>query len=456
MLSVLLSLVPVVFGLVLFLHRRYLWSNVGPKNITDVNIDCLEHILQYLEFEDLVNAADADVQLNRAADLIFARRYRRKEVIFGYNTAGNMNRISAINKVKIEADSIEIIDMTIGLRLLRCFGFMITKLKLGYQNDHCDFDEKIIAGISEHCIESLIKITIFGSPRGGFKEFNKPFTNVQEIFFENYDKGSPWWSFERDFLIRIFPKLRKLKLSLYDGCLPLIHNGCCAQHFPHLLHLEIISVSKCFESCRANIIECLLLNPQLKSFSAQMCFSSNIVDAEVLQRTSQSLQNLEEFTLYSIHDLDRTFLANFNGEAIHFKNVKSFEIEMEEPEIPFSFDRLQTLILPYSGYPFKENVFNFIKKYSNIKKLEGNRLKYVENCQQKLDKLLPLLEDICFEYSDLSADEATRIIAMFNSLKYFRFRLKYKCRFEKLLANINEKWSATIDNELKVNLTRFA
>lgn len=453
-----------IFGLVLFFRQKnahvhvHSYENVVRTKITDLNHDCLEHILQYLELEDLVNAADANIQLNRAANLIFHRRYDQKEVIFGYDQDSSLNsvqRFNVIKKIKIRANSIEIIDMKIAIRLLRCFGFLISEIKLGYQNEHCNFDGELVTSINEYCIDSLTKLTIYDIPRGGIKRFIKPFKRVEDIYFLSYDKKSPWWVFEPDFLHRIFPNIRKLGLGPYDGCMPLIHNGCCAHHFPHLEHLEISCLFKCFEACRPNITECLLLNPQLKSFSAKMYFGSNIIDANILQRTYKSLQNLEQFTLHSVFDEHQVFFHNFNGEVISLKNVQSFEIEMEQGKIPFSFDRLHTLILPSSDHPFNKNIYSFIEKHSHVTKLETYRF-YYEDYQQKVAKLLPFLEEIYFVYARLSTDEVIQFISMFNTLKYFRFRLKSRFSYDELLTRIGNNWSATIDLfDFNVELKRF-
>lgn len=48
--------------------------------ITDLNFDCLETILEYLHFIDLMNVADSTKRLNEAAVLVFARKYGKKIV----------------------------------------------------------------------------------------------------------------------------------------------------------------------------------------------------------------------------------------------------------------------------------------------------------------------------------------------------------------------------------------
>lgn len=47
--------------------------------ITDLNIDCLEAILDRLKFQDFVNAADSNKRIKHAAEFLFLRKYNEKK-----------------------------------------------------------------------------------------------------------------------------------------------------------------------------------------------------------------------------------------------------------------------------------------------------------------------------------------------------------------------------------------
>ena len=49
--------------------------------ITDVNVDCLEHIFGHLELSDLLNFANANKQLKAASEPIFFRKYGEKKSV---------------------------------------------------------------------------------------------------------------------------------------------------------------------------------------------------------------------------------------------------------------------------------------------------------------------------------------------------------------------------------------
>lgn len=56
-------------------------DEVSTMKIDDINIDCLEHVFNYLSLMDLINVADANKYLRRAAALVFACRSKGKMVM---------------------------------------------------------------------------------------------------------------------------------------------------------------------------------------------------------------------------------------------------------------------------------------------------------------------------------------------------------------------------------------
>lgn len=116
--------------------------------IIDMNVDCLERVLQYLEFIDLLNAADSDKQLNNAANIIFSRKHGKKKFIFG-DTGLSKSPLIQTSKYFIDVN-----DLKIGLRILRCFGVLISEIVLyRFQDDISEFDAHIITYINEYCAE---------------------------------------------------------------------------------------------------------------------------------------------------------------------------------------------------------------------------------------------------------------------------------------------------------------
>lgn len=50
--------------------------------LTDLNIDCLETILEHLKLGDLLNVADANKRLHRAACSTFVEKYHEESATF--------------------------------------------------------------------------------------------------------------------------------------------------------------------------------------------------------------------------------------------------------------------------------------------------------------------------------------------------------------------------------------
>lgn len=87
--------------------------------LTDINIDCLEKILEYLEFGDLLSAASSNKRLNKAAHYILIRKKWHKSVLL------ISIRISRKRLIKFKYHWIEINDLKTSLQYIRCFGHLI-------------------------------------------------------------------------------------------------------------------------------------------------------------------------------------------------------------------------------------------------------------------------------------------------------------------------------------------
>lgn len=73
---------------------------------TDLNIDCLEIVLEYLELIDLLNVADSTKRLNKVAELVFARKHGKKDVNFG-GTQVSQNRSFRISPFTIDIEDLK-------------------------------------------------------------------------------------------------------------------------------------------------------------------------------------------------------------------------------------------------------------------------------------------------------------------------------------------------------------
>lgn len=412
--------------------------------IIDMNVDCLERMLQYLEFTDLLNAADSNKQLNKAANFIFSRKHGKKKFIFG-DTRLSKNPLIQTGKYFIDVN-----DLRTGLKILRCFGVLISEIVLyRFQDDISEFDAHIIAYINENCAESVTSIGMRNCSGAGLKHFKKSYAKVEHVYLQNC-------SAEKEWIKRAFPKLRELKICP-SMCSTLLYNECTTNHFPNLQYLEISS-STTRENiiCRKNVMETLRLNPQLKTLRVKQL--STPLDLTFFQESSKFLQNLEKLELtFSFH-----FFHNFNGKMVHLKNVKQleiygFDIPEVHPIIPFEFDKLESLSLSSYG-PLDERFYKFIEKHASIKELKiTNRFPNEEvlNRWRGIAKVLPLLQsEMDFSWIQFTVDEAIDFIQMFKSLKSFRFALNQQSDYNSLQMRLGVGWLSSINEYNIVQLER--
>lgn len=359
--------------------------------VSDLNIDCLEGILNYLPLNDLLNG--------HAAEFIYVRKYSKQELSF--DPTFEPNSISmADNRLSFK-------DLKNSLRMLRCFGHLVSKLK--YHHEKCFYS---IEYIQKYCSETLKEFEIFfrGNPCE-LKMLKKPFTVVES--FTLYAGCA-------DCLVWLFPKMRKLRIS--PGDCQFVHKECIANHFPHLESLEIfdICLKKCEFKCTEVYRNILQLNPQLKFLRL---FHNNI-DMNFFQSISGTLQNLEHLDVlgfWKVHE-------NFNGQIMHLKNVKYFE--WYSAVIPFSFDQLESLNLFMINQPI-EYYFTSFERNQSIKKLtlhinNEDKVDLLIKNQTMFTKSLPFLEEFqLFVSIDLylSIDTVLHILDAFAKLTFLQFRL---------------------------------
>lgn len=123
---------------------------------TDLNFDCLEIVLEYLNLIDLLNVADTSKRLNKAAELVFARENGNKNVTFG-NT-----RILRHRSFKITHEEIYIDDLKTSLQLLRCVGRVVSKIKFNkltsMVENQAKLDDQLVTYTNRYCAEYLNQV----------------------------------------------------------------------------------------------------------------------------------------------------------------------------------------------------------------------------------------------------------------------------------------------------------
>ncbi|XP_055301905.1 uncharacterized protein LOC129568257 [Sitodiplosis mosellana] len=434
-------------------QRRNWYSRM---KITNLNIDCLERILDYLEFQDLINAAASNKRINHAAKFIFdARKYNESKLCFKVflPVSNSTNQVVIVVReghappFLISPKRIEIHELKMALRLVRCFGDMLNKVELIFQG--LNHDQYIAFYIGEFCAESITKIGLSQVPAGGLDHFKKRFTKIEKVRFDTYPcqpkVATGFW------INRLFPKMRKLKVSSIHTCATLFENGDTVNHLPCLEHLiirkEIISRDECV--CRENIINTLKLNPQLKKLQVKCnhCSVNQMLNGNFFRNVEDSLQNLEslEFTM----DIN-TFLHNFKSQAIQLKNVKYLHVEHDFPSavetfnFPFLFRSLETLRCVTE---FIEYCHSFIEKHPKISTL------YLTTSILGLDQDVNIdrFKEIFPSVTRVECDKLRFVLALGRSLKNFTLHLNDVAPMHSVLESVqshfNEDWTLSIDKK---------
>lgn len=372
--------------------------------LTNLNIDCLNNVFEYLELDDLLNVADANKQLHRAANLTYVRKYCRKQVIFEHITLSRDRDMYVTDKV------ISIGDFRTSLQFIRCFGRLICDVKFdsnGSEDMTCiinhECDHHVIRYVNEYCSESLIKIQMCTAVGGWEGQLRKPFSKIRRVQLENCN-----FTF-KDSLSRLFPRMQILIVdNFYCGANSLFYN---ANHFPQLEKLSFI-LKTGYEA----ILPYLFLNPQLKTLQISS-YQCNAITSELYSRAFARLQHLDELHFYVNH-----LVNNCMNNVLHLKSVKSFVIGGSDVlKIPFSFDQLNKLIIA-NNVQLNVAFFRFIAENPTIRNLEFKFQDLSDMDRFKLAKSLPLLESMQLGASSISADEASDFLTKFTNLQYFKFK----------------------------------
>lgn len=428
--------------------------------VTKLNINCLEKILKYLSYNDLLNVAESNSHLRNVARVVYRLKYRTTKVfIIGI-------KLSAVRLLKftdVSDKRVKVSDLKTGLRLLRHFGDSISTVSVNqpgeelaapkYTSEFYDISYAcLIAYINQYCCESLTRINFAGTFSLGF-EFNKtlewlkwPFLNVHTI---ELGYGFVWSKNS----MRLFPNIRNLlyNLSNFDHteCVRLASIKC---HFPYLESLGIGFIQGKFFELKMTDPKCmrmvshlnsiLRLNPQIQNLVIPF-----FMDETFLQGISEHLQRLKNLSFVRAP----ANFAQFNG---HFKNLKRFEVCYENhiyannmASNHVKIERLEEFncfILTESDNEF----YDFIARHPSIMRLSLCSAYAFKNeiTATYLANALPKLNEIDFRKCKFTIDDPLSFIRLLKSLKKFSFRFAEDAEnksYEYLVKSLPNGWHAT-------------
>lgn len=385
------------------------------KNITDVNDDCLEHILKYLPLEDLLNVADSSKSLNNGVGLAFKSKYGKYVVKLDFMRSRKRRRID------ISMEEIRILDFPTCLKMLRCLGTSITKLATRSGSTYAskrEYDE-LDRYLGEYCADTDVKLE-YG--RDTLEHLKKPLTKVRTVCFSNAQ-----FHCEPADMQRCFPNLRDLTFKDSFAI------ESAAGQFPHLEHLDMDISGK----RRTVFATCLQSNPQLRSLS----ISAHKVNSKFLQMLSKC-PKLETLHLKNRKAID----IDLNGVPVEFKTVKKFRVDgsylkqLDTTNISIAFDKLDELTI--SGQ-LNKNVLCFASKHPSISKFNLNGWNSWNNNNKILSylaKALPSVTELHFQWCILSHRNVSAFIRKCKLLKLFEFHVNSRAKYDALKNLVGTEW----------------
>lgn len=391
--------------------------------LTDLNIDCLENILEYLKVGDLLSAASSSKRLNKAANFIFVRKPWQKHVKF------TKIHLSRNRLIEFEQNCIEISDLKTSFQFIRCFGHLIPHIEFVFSNQNqSEIDQHVINYISQYCSDSLTKITIENSLKG-WEHLNKPFPKVKEVILYECDVSDT-----KNSIKRLFPKMENLRWCGTEKPFLVDPNHYSNLEVLYILDNAHYSSKLCVETL-ANI---LCLNPQLKHIYIHTL--EPLLDCISFQNAMKTLQNLLNLT-FNVKKLSTKSIDS----VISLNSLTSFTIYIDNDDImgiPFTFGQLEYLNMSFS-HNLNADFFSFIDKHPTLVSLQitVDSISFMD--LTKIAKSLPSLGSIFF-MCKISANEAINFMSNFQDLIIVSFFLNETDAYDDFRACVSNEWECEI------------
>lgn len=386
--------------------------------ITDIDQICLERIFIHLNFEDLLNIADANEYLRAATNLPFNRKFASKRISI-FNTRSerfyvfNLRSYVPWRKANIYVSYSRVVvrDLKKSFQLFRLFGRMIKVVGFIYFSGilcekACMDYSRILYYVHEFCSESLVGINQLEIP-SNIEMLNEIFPNVKYVKIDGTSGKKRYFS-------RNFPNVRFLYASNVYPCTDLI-----SEHIQNLMHAELnLTQSRRIRSQEKALRTLIKANPQLTSLKLILeCFGQIIMDA------CECMQSIE--SLYVSFDYAPETYYNY----MRYQNVKRFILHYHGKKlvemIPFIFDQLRELTLIGNSKCIfnlwsKFDNQNFLKNHPSIEKLTIKNI-IVKHWPNPL--FLPSLREYVFipTIKPSTIKKALDYLTQFESMEKFSF-----------------------------------
>lgn len=357
--------------------------------ITDINIDCLEKICNFLSFEDLLNIADTNKHLKQAADLVYTLKYGNSLVYIP-----TLRKILDVHHNN--CNTLIMYSLKTVLQALRCFGHIISLLNISPLTKIDASFAFVMEYVGEYCANQLKELKFCVPTENALHLLKKPLLKVQKLDIEQMNGVSI------NLINQLFPNLISLSISYGHH---LIQNGKCTA-------VDFENIEKYF----SNQME-IVVGPPGRYSTSTYSKHENIFDAVKLKRTKHGndismdmlppLRQLEEFSV-----------------EISFKN------EDDVYDLFGRYPSIQKLKLTPHFYCNH----NFVESDLNV---------------EKIANAFPWLTKIDLGVFKFTPDAVVNWIGQFNSMRKFKFYVEKQSEYIHLQNCLSNEWqcSSTLDSD---------
>lgn len=389
--------------------------------LEELDDDTLMKLFNKLDFTNLLEFADISPRFASILNLTMISKFQINEKLFKIGRTWNEN-------IELTATDFECSKYATVLKILRNFGYLITKIEFDSDRQKKSETEEIARQINRYCSKSLRVITIIDDEVDVIEQFKRTFDKVENVTLQSIShlRNMP--------IHRIFPMMRRLDAVVINTLANVTFLECT---FPNLVHLRF--AASFVDDNYSPLNNFLRLNPQLTSF--EILYLSNV---EFLRGVNNFLPKLETLDVSTIP-------SHFFGkqdDVVRFKNVKNFKLffyyggKDEMPErFPFAFDRLEHLDLYTDDMP-EQWLESIMKSGGNLKRLilPRNFPAMDHSRLSKIFKSAPYIKEIRLRWDrSLMGNGIDRLMNDDNQLE--KILLFVPCDDQNLLLqNVSQAW----------------
>lgn len=366
--------------------------------IVEVNNDCLERVFDFLEFQELINVAEANTHFQTAARIVFARKLKQRIVLvdIGDTYIAPQEREMTHPGIVIYPNAICIRSPLLALKTIRLFCTTIPKISLKLPDD-VSLRQKFFVHVNQYCYKTLKVLHISGDHSVMtpiFSAAKYPFKSVEQLTYDGATAGPG-----HEHLTRLFPHLSQITLNN----IAVVNSQYLFQTFPNLDSVTLCSSiidRSCFDGRKYfidNDLETIMnLHPQLQSFG-------------LVGYGNMRIWSLINAKLKHLKHVCASFAPEdkwSKKSKIVFENVETLEVRLDlhssraRPVHIFSFKRLRKLVLKDCISHFELGLWmDFVLAHPSIEELVilNVNTKCLRHVNTKLNEVCQITKSVSYQ-----------------------------------------------------------